>query len=295
MSALQECYSRPGNPFGLLGPFYDALGHRGKDFYRPGRAPIIAYDDMEIISTPAWSGGLGWTVGLRRLNLGGFAGFAHIYGLMGSPGLVIPKGEPLAYVATWGDDPGDLWDGPHIHTTESWVSAYAAAVGVRPLTDPGPAIAAAIGSAPAAADTTPIGADMPLTESDIATLRTILNETATATIHQILGTGAAVYADANPGSVRRRAQAIQADLAYLHTGSPYSLRAIASAQDGMDLTDAQVAALGDRLVTGVTAGLADALDQDQEAVLAAIRALPAEVRGHLAAALAMAPAEAAAP
>lgn len=143
MSALSDCYARPSTPFGQLGPFYDALGHRGKDYDRGARQTILAYDEMIIESTPAWSSGLGWTVGLRRLNIGGFAGFAHVYNLQGGIGTRIPKGGVIGYVAGWGDRPGSLWDGPHIHTTESQVSAYYAAVGIRPLADPGPAIARA--------------------------------------------------------------------------------------------------------------------------------------------------------
>lgn len=164
MSELATCYSRAGNPFGLLGPYYDAGGHRGKDYYRGARQPILAYDDM-VVEYVGFTTGLGTVIGLRRLNLGGYAGFAHVHNPF-PYGTWITKGAPLAWVAGAGDRPGTLWDGAHIHTTESSVSAYSAAAGVRPLSDPGPAIARAISSSTAGIDGTPIEEDDMYTDED---------------------------------------------------------------------------------------------------------------------------------
>jgi len=172
MDELQECYAEVTGAFGILGPAYDDQGHRGADFDRDARQSILAYDDMVVASVPEWSSGIGWTVGLERVNIGGFAGFAHIYGLVGGLGTEIPKGEPIALVAGWGDDPGRLWFGPHIHTTESWESAYAAAAGIRPLTDPVPTINKAIGATTAGGGSSiiiPEGTDIDMSIIIIAT------------------------------------------------------------------------------------------------------------------------------
>lgn len=154
MSDLTECYATETTPFGALGPFYDELGHRGADYDRDAGDPIIAYDDM-VVEYVGHSAGLGTVLGCRRLTLGGWAGFAHTLAPV-QLGATVKLGGRLADVAGAGDDPGTLWDGPHIHTTESHESAVAAALGVRPLTDPAPAIAAAIGSAPAGLNSTPV-------------------------------------------------------------------------------------------------------------------------------------------
>lgn len=145
--SLAQCYGTLSTPFGELGPFYDSLGHRGADYRRAAGQPILAYDDMEV-EYVGRSAGLGGVIGLRRLGLGGFAGFAHVVGAA-KAGTVIELGEPLAWVAGWDDDHGSLWSGPHIHTTDSASSAYNAAIGVRPLRDPAPLIARAISSSPA--------------------------------------------------------------------------------------------------------------------------------------------------
>lgn len=138
MNNLQRCYSEPRTPFGALGRFYDSLGHRGDDWKLKAGSGIVAYDDMRVEyigRTP----GLGMVMGCRRLTLGGWAGFAHIKNPV-PVGSVISLGDGLARVAGEDDDPGTLWDGDHIHTTVSWVSAYNAAQGIRPLVDPRPSI-----------------------------------------------------------------------------------------------------------------------------------------------------------
>lgn len=155
MAELQECYRTLTTAFGVTGPFYDALGHRGADYKRTARQTIIAYDDM-VVEYVGYTPGLGTVIGLRRKTIGGFAGYAHVY----APprvGTEIKKGAVICYVASSGDGPGSLWSGPHIHTTQSYVSSSNAALGVRPLSDPAPAIAKAISSgAPAGGGTTPI-------------------------------------------------------------------------------------------------------------------------------------------
>lgn len=148
MTELQDCYADVSTPFGELGPFYDAAGHRGADYDRAAGDPILAYDDM-VVEYVGQTGGLGGVIGLRRLTLGGFAGYAHVI-RPAELGARIAKGDPIAGVAGWGDIHGSLWSGPHIHTTESAISAWSAATGARPLTDPAPAIAAAIGSSSSA-------------------------------------------------------------------------------------------------------------------------------------------------
>jgi hypothetical protein len=151
---LQSCYGTLTTPFGVLGEFYDSLGHRGADYRRLARESIIAYDDFSI-EYVGETGGLGWVVGARRLTLGGFAGFAHTY----DPprvGEFIAKGTAFAAVAGTGDRPGSLWSGPHIHTTDSAAAAQAAALGIRPLNDPAPIIARAIGATTAGGPVTPI-------------------------------------------------------------------------------------------------------------------------------------------
>jgi len=168
VSALSDCYATLTTPFGVLGEYYDALGHRGADYKRSEHQAIVAYDDM-IVEYVGHSTGLGTVIGLRRLTIGGYAGYAHT--IAPAPvGRFIAKGSTLAQVAGPNDDPGTLWSGPHIHTTESWISAINAALGIRPLNDPAPAIARALGSSSSTAGggTTPIEEeDMPLTDEDI--------------------------------------------------------------------------------------------------------------------------------
>ena len=148
LTALQQCYAIVTTAFGSGGIFYNG-GHRGADYERDAGQPIYAYDDF-VIESIDYGAGLGWSVGVRRENLGGFAGFAHVKDVQGSVGTVIRKGAVLAYVAGYGDQHGSLWTGPHIHTTYGEVSAYFCSVGIRPLEDPVPSINKAVfSSAPA--------------------------------------------------------------------------------------------------------------------------------------------------
>lgn len=106
-------------------------------------------------------------------------------------------------------------------------------------------------------------------------------------VQQILGYGpsAGSYPTHNLGT---RSQQIRNDVNFIHQLSPYSLKAIREAQaDGtpISLSDAQVAALRDGLVAGVTAGLAVALEENESAVIAAIAQLPDKVRETIKAAL----------
>jgi hypothetical protein len=155
MSAVAECYSRPGTPFGAKGPFYHAeIGHRGMDYYRGARQLIYAYEPgtVRLVSSSA---GLGGVMAIQ-LDQGLYAGWAHLFAMRLEVGDRVRFGTPIAEVAGWGDRPGDLWSGPHIHTTLSG-SAWGAAFGGLPLYDPEPRIAAAIAaSAPAGGIGSPI-------------------------------------------------------------------------------------------------------------------------------------------
>ncbi|MCI2958259.1 M23 family metallopeptidase [Agromyces atrinae] len=143
MSNLQRCYSRPLSPFGAKGPFWDpVIGHRGYDYGGSRGAGIVAYDDM-VVEYVGRSTGLGIVMGLRRLTMGGFAGYAHVLEPM-PVGSLILRGQGLGRIAGRNDGPGTLWDGAHIHTTLSWVSAFAAAHGNTPLDDPHPWIVRAL-------------------------------------------------------------------------------------------------------------------------------------------------------
>src|SRR6478735_962844 len=136
MTPLQECYSQVTTAFGAGGSMYTG-GHRGADYRRSADQWIYAYDDFLVQSIDSGDG-LGFSVGVWRKKHSGFAGFAHIKNLQAYPGSWVLKGEKLAQVAGWNDYHGDLWTGPHIHTTAGSVSAYNCSVGIRPLVDPVP-------------------------------------------------------------------------------------------------------------------------------------------------------------
>lgn len=146
MSLVSECYRTLTTPFGAKGPYYDpVIGHRGADYRRLARQSVIAYESgvVEVVSS---SGGLGRVLGMK-LDKGGFAGWAHLYYIRVKVGQRVKAGDVLAYVAGYGDAPGSLWDGAHIHTTLSTVSSWAAAFGITPgLIDPAPRIRAAVAS-----------------------------------------------------------------------------------------------------------------------------------------------------
>lgn len=155
---VRECYKTMTTAFGAGGSFYDGTGHRGADYRSYDGEPIIAYDRMRIESID-YGSGLGQSVGLRRLGLGGFAGYAHVKGIVGGVGTIIEYGDTIAYTAGWGDTHGSLWTGPHIHTTQGFVSAFNCSVGIRPLSDPVPAISAAKAGT-AGGGSTPLEDDM---------------------------------------------------------------------------------------------------------------------------------------
>lgn len=133
---FQEQYATVTTPFGELGAFYDELGHRGADYAASAGEPIYAYSNF-VVEFVGSTGGLGGVIGLRTPT--GWAGWAHIIpalgeGASGGPDTII------GYAAGPNDDHGSAWDGAHIHTTFSPVSASNAATGIRPLQDPAPII-----------------------------------------------------------------------------------------------------------------------------------------------------------
>ncbi|WP_419817023.1 M23 family metallopeptidase [Glaciibacter flavus] len=135
----QDMYARVSVPFGELGPFYDALGHKGADYPRGEHEPVYAYSHgtVEVVGH---SGGLGGVVAIEDSK--GYAAWAHLVSVAVSVGDDVEPGTVLGYAAGRRDDHGSLWDGSHSHTTRSAVSASDAAYGIRPLLDPAPIIAA---------------------------------------------------------------------------------------------------------------------------------------------------------
>lgn len=154
---VRECYKTVTTVFGAGGTMYTG-GHRGADYRSYDGEAIIAWDDM-VIESIDYGTGLGPSLGVRCLNAGGYAGWAHVKGIQGGVGTRIPYGGTLAFTAGWGDAHGTLWTGPHIHTTRGFESAYNCSVGIRPLVDPVPAINAAKAGT-AGGGSTPLEDDM---------------------------------------------------------------------------------------------------------------------------------------
>lgn len=148
-TALQDCYATVTTVFGAGGEYY-TNGHRGADYRRTARQSIYAYEDT-LIESVDYGSGLGWSWGGKLLTgakAGSFAGGAHLWsGSLPREGATIAKGDVIGYVAGFDDVHGSLWTGPHIHTTAGSVSAYNCSVGIRPLYDPAPQIAASVASA----------------------------------------------------------------------------------------------------------------------------------------------------
>lgn len=168
---LQDCYATVTTVFGAGGEYY-TNGHRGADYRRTARQPIYAYEDT-LIESVDYGSGLGWSWGGKLLTgakAGSFAGGAHLWsGSLPREGVTIAKGDVIGYVAGFDDVHGSLWTGPHIHTTAGSVSAYNCSVGIRPLYDPAPQIAASIASS----STADAGNSVTITEeeSDMLVLR----------------------------------------------------------------------------------------------------------------------------
>lgn len=156
MSAVAECYATPSTPFGETGPFYDSGGHRGQDYRRAAGQTVVAYEPGTVLYVGR-TAGLGAVVGVAN-DAGGFAGWAHLANIPVGLGHRVNAGDVIGYVASAAQQPGQLWSGPHIHTTRSNVSALNAALGVRPLVDPDPYISAAK-SRPAGTPGKPIDTD----------------------------------------------------------------------------------------------------------------------------------------
>ena len=147
---IAQCYSRGSTPFGASGPYYTpGVGHRGKDYDHGARETIVAYKEM-VIEFVDRNPALGLVIGARFTDGSGYCGFAHLANLQNFTNGLVPAGVAFAEAATGRDSPGSSWTGPHIHTTYSPVSSRNAALGILPLGDPAPIIAAAIkGSASA--------------------------------------------------------------------------------------------------------------------------------------------------
>lgn len=100
-----------------------------------------------------------------------------------------------------------------------------------------------------------------------------------ATVHNTVISGQQGIIDA--------AHAIRADINYIHTLSPYSLKAVLEASRGgeITLTDAQVKAIGGQLSASAVAGIDAALRDDFEGVKAQLAQLPKATIAALKAAL----------
>lgn len=140
--SVAECYATITSPFGATGEMW-GNGHGGTDYARAAGEPVYVY----AVGTIRYTGNSGWGGGLVGMDLdaGDHAGWAHLDPIWVAPGQRVKPGDILGLVAGHGQNHGTQWTGPHIHTTRSTRSAVAAATGARPLIDPAPGIAVAIG------------------------------------------------------------------------------------------------------------------------------------------------------
>lgn len=154
----QDAYRTVTTVFGAGGQFYDGAGHRGTDYARGAGQTVPAYEPGVIGYVALSTAGLGGVVGMK-LDAGGYAGWAHLDPVLVSVGQRVKAGDTVGCAAGPGQRHGSLWDGAHIHTTLSPDSSANAALGIRPLLDPAPRIAAAL-TGTAGLDPSLIGEEM---------------------------------------------------------------------------------------------------------------------------------------
>lgn len=254
--------------------------HKGTDFSHTFTIiRAVESGQVKVAGTPGgWSGG-GIQVWVQ--HDGFFSKSLHASSLLVRVGQWVREGDPLCIMGQTGTASDD-----HLHFEITPGNVHYSNTG---QIDPVPFIAARIGGSGAAAGgSSPEEDDMPseqwltqLGADIVAQVNAQVNgvKADVATVHNTVISGQQGIIDA--------AHAIRADINYIHTLSPYSLKAVLEASRGgeITLTDAQVKAIGGQLSASAVAGIDAALRDDFEGVKAQLAQLPKATIAALKAAL----------
>lgn len=137
-------YKKSTNPFGVKGPLYSAVGHRGADFAVAAHGVVPAYFSGECVLNGHSSVLGNYTVFKAD---GAYLGYAHLLiGTRPDVGQEVKPGDRVGLAAGPKDDHGTAWTGPHCHTTRSPVKG---GIVSGKVVDPVPRIRILTGTAPA--------------------------------------------------------------------------------------------------------------------------------------------------
>lgn len=241
--------------------------HRGTDFSHTfSIIRAVASGQVKVAGTPStWRGG-GTQVWVQ--HDGFFTRSLHASALLVKDGQFVREGDPLCVMGRTGTATDT-----HLHFELTPGNVHYSNTG---QVDPVPFLTNLI-SSPTSGGGLAEGDDMPSEEWLIrlgADIVRQVNEQVggvkadVATVHNTIINGNQSVIDA--------AHAIRADINYIHTLSPYSLKAILEASRGgeIKLTDAQVKAIGGQLAASAVAGIDAALRDDFEGVRAQLAQLP---------------------
>lgn len=243
--------------------------HKGTDFSQTFTIiRAVEAGQVKVAGTPGgWSGG-GIQVWVQ--HDGYFSKSLHAASLLARNGQWVREGDPLCVMG----ETGTASD-PHLHFEITYGNVHYSNTG---QVDPVPFIAARIGGSGAASGgSSPEEDDMPSEQWLIQLGADIVSQVSAqvngvkadvATVHNTVISGQQGIIDA--------AHAIRADVNYIHTLSPYSLKAIleASRTGEITLTDSQVKAIGGQLAAASVAGIDAALRDDFDGVKAQLALLP---------------------
>jgi GH25 family lysozyme M1 (1,4-beta-N-acetylmuramidase) len=142
-SNVQAFYAegRWGSRFGVTGPYYGPLGHRGLDIAASGGQAIPALRSGTVRRIQ-YSSIVGHTIAVESAP-GDFSGYDHVIRTRVSVGDFVQQGDIIAYAASAGDDHGSAWTGPHLHMTRGTTDRCAFGENVS---DPAPLIRNVLGT-----------------------------------------------------------------------------------------------------------------------------------------------------
>ncbi|ATB33619.1 GH25 family lysozyme [Melittangium boletus] len=129
------------NRFGVTGPYYGPLGHRGLDIAASAGQAIPALRSGTVRRVQ-YSSVVGHTIAIESAP-GDFSGYDHVIRTRVSVGDFVQQGDIIAYAAGPGDDHGSAWSGPHLHLTRG--STDRCAFGEN-VSDPAPLIRSVLGT-----------------------------------------------------------------------------------------------------------------------------------------------------
>ncbi|MET0402038.1 MAG: GH25 family lysozyme [Cystobacter sp.] len=142
-SNVQSFYAeaRWRNRFGVSGPDYGPLGHRGLDIGASAGQAIPALRSG-VVRLIQYSSIVGHTIAVESAP-GDFSGYDHVIRTRVAVGDVVQQGDIIAYAAGPGDAHGSAWSGPHLHLTRGTTSRC---VFGESVSDPAPLVRNVLGT-----------------------------------------------------------------------------------------------------------------------------------------------------